>query len=94
MANLQRVNDDTFDDEVLKSKTPVLVDFSAEWCGPCKALAPTLETLAHDYQGKVKFVTVDIDDATGLARVIAPLRQGGRLSQAEPTFWLVEAQAE
>jgi thioredoxin 1 len=67
MAKLQRVTDDTFDEEVLKSKTPVLVDFAAEWCGPCKALAPTLETLAQDYQGKVKFVTVDIDDARDTA---------------------------
>lgn len=67
MANLPFVKDDAFDAEVLKSKIPVLVDFSAEWCGPCKALAPTLEALAAEYQGKVKFVTVDIDDARNTA---------------------------
>ncbi len=63
MANLPSVKDDSFEAEVLKSPVPVLVDFSAEWCGPCKALAPTLAALAKEYEGKVKFVTVDIDDA-------------------------------
>ncbi len=63
MANLPSVKDDSFETEVLKSPVPVLVDFSAEWCGPCKALAPTLVALAKEYEGKVKFVTVDIDDA-------------------------------
>ncbi len=67
MANLPSVKDETFDNEVLKSGTPVLVDFSATWCGPCKALAPTLESLSQDYQGKVKFVMVDIDEARNTA---------------------------
>ncbi len=51
----------------MKSDKPVLVDFSATWCGPCKQLAPTLEALAHDYAGRVKFVLVDIDQASKTA---------------------------
>lgn len=67
MSNLLPVKDDTFQKEVLESTIPVLVDFSAVWCGPCKALAPTLETLAQEYNGKVKFVAVNIDDARATA---------------------------
>jgi thioredoxin 1 len=63
MANLPQVNDATFDAEVMKSDKPVVVDFSATWCGPCKQLAPTIEALAGDYDGRVKFVMVDIDHA-------------------------------
>lgn len=55
------VTDNNFEQEVLKSPTPVLVDFWAIWCGPCKALAPTVETLAKDYAGKVKVCKVDVD---------------------------------
>lgn len=61
MSSLPFVTDENFDAEVLKSDIPVLVDFSAEWCGPCKSLAPIVEELAEDYAGKVKFVQVDID---------------------------------
>ena len=68
MANLPALRDDTFDAEVLQSDTPVLVDFSATWCGPCKALAPTLEELAGEYSGKMKFFGVDVDDARETAR--------------------------
>lgn len=67
MANLPTVNDSTFESEVIKSNVPVLVDFSATWCGPCKALAPVLEGLAKDYTGKVKIVTLDIDEARNSA---------------------------
>jgi thioredoxin 1 len=63
MSNLPEVTDATFDDEVLKSDLPVLVDFSAEWCGPCRSLAPIVEALATDYAGKVKFVQLDIDSS-------------------------------
>ncbi len=68
MANLPALKDDTFETEVLQSDQPVLVDFSATWCGPCKALAPTLEALAQEYTGKMKFFGVDIDDARATAQ--------------------------
>ncbi len=56
------VNDSIFEAEVLKSDKPVLVDFWAPWCGPCRAIAPTVEQLAKDYGDKVKFTKCNIDD--------------------------------
>jgi len=61
--NVHEVTDQNFEAEVLKSDVPVLVDFGATWCGPCKALAPIVAKIADDFQGKVKVVTVDIDDS-------------------------------
>ncbi len=55
------VSDATFDAEVLKSTEPVLVDFFAEWCGPCKAMAPALDQVAAEMKGKVKIVKLDVD---------------------------------
>lgn len=55
------VTDQNFADEVLKSKVPVLVDFFAEWCGPCKMIAPLVEELAKEYEGKAKIVKLDVD---------------------------------
>ena len=57
------VNDKNFDAEVLKSKEPVVVDFFAEWCGPCKAMAPALELVAKEMAGKVKVVKIDVDQS-------------------------------
>ncbi len=56
------VTDDTFDVEVRNSGLPVVVDFWAEWCGPCKQIGPALEELSSDFDGKVKFVKVNVDD--------------------------------
>ena len=55
------VSDADFDKEVLQSSEPVVVDFFADWCGPCKAMAPALEQVAADMKGKVKFVKLDVD---------------------------------
>lgn len=62
MAKVVTLTDQNFEAEVIKSTSPVLVDFSAEWCGPCKRLAPIIEELAGEFQGKVKVGSVDVDE--------------------------------
>jgi thioredoxin 1 len=66
MANA--VTEQTFDQEVLKSDQPVIVDFWAEWCGPCHAVAPVLQKIADERQGELKVVKVNIDEEQGLAQ--------------------------
>jgi len=67
-AGLVVLTEDNFAQEVTSSTTPVLVDFGATWCGPCRALAPIVEQLAAEYAGRLKVATVDIDQAPGVAQ--------------------------
>ena len=67
MSNVKQVFDGDFDAEVLQSPTPVLIDFFAEWCGPCKMMAPVLDEVARDYAGKLKVVKVDVDESGEIA---------------------------
>jgi thioredoxin 1 len=66
-ANVLTFKDADFDSEVLKSEVPVLVDFWATWCGPCKMMAPTVDAIATEYAGKLKVGKVDVDESGGTA---------------------------
>lgn len=68
MGNVLNVTDTDFEQEVKKASVPVLVDFWAPWCGPCRALAPVIEELAGEYSGKVKVVKVNTDDCPQIAQ--------------------------
>ena len=69
--NLFEVSDQDFAQQVLQSPLPVIVDFSAEWCPPCRALAPVYEKLSDEYEGKLRFASIDID-----ANPLVPARLG------------------
>jgi thioredoxin len=62
MANVHEISDQSFEAEVLKSPVPVLIDFWAPWCAPCRAIAPVVEELAKEYQGRIKVVKLNVDD--------------------------------
>ena len=66
-AGIIEVSDASFEQDVLQSEQPVLVDFWAAWCGPCKALAPTVEQVANEYAGKLKVAKLDVDRNTATA---------------------------
>jgi thioredoxin len=61
-ANIVHVTDATFEKEVIKSKEPVLIDFWAPWCAPCRAIAPVIDDLANEYSGRLKVVKINVDD--------------------------------
>lgn len=67
MSSAKDVTDDTFEAEVLKSDKPVLVDFWATWCGPCRAVSPILDQIAEEHSDKIRFVKVDVDANPQLA---------------------------
>ena len=68
MSQLREINELNFEAEVLQSDTPFLLDFTAQWCGPCKALSPLLEQLAKENTGKLRVGKLDIDEAPDLVR--------------------------
>jgi len=63
----QAVTDDTFEEEVLNCKLPVLIDFWAPWCGPCRMISPLIDEIAKEYQGKLKCVKLNTDESPGVA---------------------------
>jgi thioredoxin 1 len=73
MSRVFEADDETFDREVVRESRPVLVDFSATWCGPCKRLEPVVHEIAGDYDGRLKVVKVDIDRAPNTAAKFAVL---------------------
>ncbi len=67
MSAAPDITGDRFEEEVLKSNIPVVVDFWAEWCGPCKALGPTIDAIAQEYEGKVKVFKLDVQTEAAVA---------------------------
>jgi thioredoxin 1 len=65
--NVKEVSDSSFDGDILKSAVPVLVDFWAPWCGPCRSVAPIIDDLANQYSGKLKVAKINVDESTEVA---------------------------
>lgn len=63
MSDLMQVTDENFDEEIMNSDMPAMVDFWAEWCGPCKVVGPVVEELAQEYKGKIKVAKMDVDES-------------------------------
>jgi thioredoxin 1 len=102
MSNVTPVADDSFEREVLQSATPVLIDFWAPWCAPCRAIAPVVDEIAREYAGKLKVVKMNVDEnprtpsrygVRGIPNLI--LFQGGQVKEqiigAVPKSQLVKA---
>jgi thioredoxin 1 len=68
MSGIKQVSDASFDQDVLNSDTPVLVDYWAEWCGPCRMIAPVLEEVSRDYAGRVQVAKLNVDDNQSIAQ--------------------------
>jgi thioredoxin len=66
VSSFININDASFDQEVIKSTVPVLVEFGAEWCGPCRQMEPVLEQLAGEWNGKVRLARIDVDESVAL----------------------------
>ena len=62
-----RFNENTFEEEVIRSDIPVMIDFYAEWCGPCRMMSPVVEKFAKEYEGRIKIGKVNVDEQTALA---------------------------
>jgi len=102
MSDVLAVSDESFEREVLQSPTPVLIDFWAPWCGPCRAIGPVVEELSREYAGKLKVVKMNVDDnprtpsqygVRGIPTLL--LIQGGQVKEqlvgAQPKAKLVSA---
>jgi thioredoxin 1 len=92
-ASITTLNDNTFDEEIAAASAPVLVDFWAEWCGPCRVVAPVLEEIANEQDGRLRVAKVNVDDSVELARRFEVLSIPTLIlfSEGEPRVRLVGA---